>query len=209
MEVSGPSTAGVNVVLGDDFVHKDIMICYGDLIEQLAFESESDEWSVGAGVLQEFVVIAFSVPHPSSSAVEADARDHDEVEFGGLDLFFGECAKFRAWFQNAVHTEFKFVHAGQAKHFEFPGFIAPWHNDGFPGLECQFEVVSSSHFTADIDVEHHSGSLRVFRKRHESTDDPATEVILVFLSVAIGVCLLAESVLTFTNGISAHGIPVI
>ena len=77
------------MVLGDDFVHENIMISYGDLIEQLAFESESDEWRVGAGVLQKFVVIAFSVPHPSPSAIETNAWDHDEIEFGGLDLFLG------------------------------------------------------------------------------------------------------------------------
>ena len=74
---------------GDDFIHEDVVLLHGDLIEHLALERQRHERGVEPGMFQQFIVIPFSVSRPSPSSIEGHTGDNDQVNLFHIHLFRG------------------------------------------------------------------------------------------------------------------------
>ena len=74
------TAAVVNMVFSNQLVHVDIVVGHRNLIEQLALERQSHEWCIFSSVLQQFVVVSFAMSHATASTIEADARNHDQIQ---------------------------------------------------------------------------------------------------------------------------------
>ncbi len=113
--------AGVGGVLGDDFVHEDVVGAEDEVVEQLRFVAEADELAVGADSVKQAVVVALAVAHAAAVTAEADAGDDDEVDFFGLEFFAGLAPAVVRGFEDFPFANDEFVHALQPPEAELVG----------------------------------------------------------------------------------------
>src|SRR5450755_1410384 len=98
-----PSFPSVDSGLRNHFVHVDVVGLHGDKGIDLTLEGQCDKGRIGAGALQELVVVTEAVAETPAVVVEGHARHYDQIQLASIDALVGVCAQLDFRLQDLVH----------------------------------------------------------------------------------------------------------